>query len=186
MENVFNQWEMVNASIHKYRRLQSALETIIDQLLGEEEKALDMDYIIETATGFAKAVDFQSAWTDKWNFDDWASTYDETVYSDNSTRGVFDKYEIVLDKVDMLQPSSRALFMLTVYIPENPPDPGTYILSLEGSSDKVSTSERVIFNILEEKPPKPTIDVKLHRQIENLRDNINKIWDETEKGNDRA
>ncbi|MBU5227887.1 methyltransferase domain-containing protein [Clostridium senegalense] len=97
--NHFNdQWEIVNDEIQRLTIVRDSLENILDKLYMKEECGLDSD-ILDVIKRANKISDIKNNWKDKWNFNDWAKSYDKTIVEDRGEVKVYKNYNLILDKV---------------------------------------------------------------------------------------
>jgi len=96
---LFKQLSIVNDTIHKYRTIQSSLETVMDAYLDNKtNKKLQLE-MIEAGKKIGQQMNVKNDWRDLWNFDDWADNYDARIKNDIGNLSFFDNYDQVLDEV---------------------------------------------------------------------------------------
>lgn len=96
--DLFNkQWQMVNDEIHKLNDVRNSLEGIIDILYEDDSNVKDKMFNIIKETNELNRI--KNQWKDKWNFNDWASTYDASVKEDKGALKIYSNYNEILDKV---------------------------------------------------------------------------------------
>ncbi len=96
---LFKQLSIVNDTIHKYRMIQSSLETVMDAYLdGKQSKKLELK-MIEAGKKIGQQMNVRNDWRDLWNFDDWADNYDARIKNDSGDLRFFDNYDRVLEDV---------------------------------------------------------------------------------------
>lgn len=97
--NHFNkQWEIVNDELHKLIHVRDSVGTILDNLYESDNVEINDNilYIIESTK---KLNELRDNWKDKWNFDNWANSYDEDVAKDITNVKMYKNYEYILDSV---------------------------------------------------------------------------------------
>ncbi|MGG7163318.1 MerR family transcriptional regulator [Clostridium ihumii] len=93
-----NQWEIVNNEIQRLTVIRSALEKVLDNLY--EEEILNAKVDIQTVIENANNINYvKNNWSDKWNFDNWAKTYDISVLENRGAIKIYENYEMILEKV---------------------------------------------------------------------------------------
>lgn len=99
INQVLGQLDMVNQHIHKYKIIQASLEQVIDSYV-ESDSKLDLEsHVIDAGQAIGNTLTKINAWTDRWNFDEWAETYDVNIQEQSTGLDLFQNYEIVLNKV---------------------------------------------------------------------------------------
>ncbi len=97
--NYFNhQWEVVNNEIHRLSTIRKSLENIIDKLYDEAECKINED-ILEDISSANELNNIKNNWKDKWNFNNWARTYDKSVVEDRGELKIYKNYQDILQKV---------------------------------------------------------------------------------------
>lgn len=97
--NHFNkQWEIVNDELHKLIHVRDSVGTILDNLYESNNVEINDSilYIIESTK---KLNELRDNWKDKWDFDNWANSYDEDVAKDITNVKMYKNYEYILDSV---------------------------------------------------------------------------------------
>lgn len=97
--NHFNrQWEVVNSEIHRLNDVRFSIGKIIDNIYNNEniESYNDIFKIIENTN---KLNEIRNNWSDKWNFDNWADSYDNDVLEDITNIKMYKNYNLILDSV---------------------------------------------------------------------------------------
>lgn len=99
-----NQWEVVNDEIHRLSTIRKSLENIIDKLY-EAEQNVNEDILYDI--GEANKLNYiKNNWRDKWNFNNWARTYDKSVSEDRGELKIYKNYQKILQRVYDLADSS--------------------------------------------------------------------------------
>ncbi|MEW8994042.1 methyltransferase domain-containing protein [Clostridium sp.] len=99
-----NQWEVVNDEIHRLSTMRKSLENIIDKLY-EAEQNVNEDILYDIGEA-NKLNDIKNNWRDKWNFNNWARTYDKSVSEDRGELKIYKSYQKILQRVYDLADSS--------------------------------------------------------------------------------
>ncbi|WP_346887049.1 methyltransferase domain-containing protein [Clostridium sp. UBA1056] len=99
-----NQWEVVNDEIHRLSTIRKSLENIIDKLY-EAEQNVNEDILYDIGEA-NKLNDIKNNWRDKWNFNNWARTYDKSVSEDRGELKIYKNYQKILQRVYELADSS--------------------------------------------------------------------------------
>ena len=99
IEQVFNQWDTVNGIIHKYRLIQESLGSVIDGFIESGSESELQESVIQAGETTGRYIEIQSNWQDKWNFDEWAESYDECVAGNSGKLNFYENYHEVLDRV---------------------------------------------------------------------------------------
>jgi len=99
-----NQWEVVNDEIHRLSTIRKSLENIIDKLY-ESEQNINEDILYDIGEA-NRLNDIKNNWIDKWNFNNWARTYDKSVLEDRGELKIYENYQKILQRVYDLADSS--------------------------------------------------------------------------------
>lgn len=98
MDQLYTQWAMVNEQLHKYRKMQEALEVVLDEQLTGTAQALT-ESVLKAGNLIGDYSLTQNNWEDRWAFDDWAVTYDQSVRDNKGSLNLYGVYETVLQTV---------------------------------------------------------------------------------------
>ncbi|KGM94434.1 methyltransferase domain-containing protein [Clostridium botulinum] len=102
-----NQWELVNNEIHRLNGIRKSLENVIDKLYEETiEYKIDND-ILDIINNSNELNNIKNNWEDKWNFNDWAKTYDRDVIEDKGELKIYKNYNLILQSVYNLVKNSK-------------------------------------------------------------------------------
>ncbi|MFD3158553.1 methyltransferase domain-containing protein [Haloimpatiens sp. FM7330] len=100
LDHFYKQWQIINDKIHNMRLIKDCLQEIMDNIYEKRDK----NYI-KSIMGCTKKMSdtkkITTSWKDKWDFDNWANTYDECIQKDN-TKGkipIYINYDKVLEEV---------------------------------------------------------------------------------------
>lgn len=93
-ENIF-----LEIAIHKYRLIQEALESVMDDFSESGSETELQKGVIQIGEAIGRYSKIQNSWQDKWNFDEWAESYDKSIMENNGVLNFFECYDEVLDKV---------------------------------------------------------------------------------------
>lgn len=96
---LFNQWRLANDMVHKYQNIRKSLDLVIDDVIEAENYDGLNDKIIKSSKNMQEAYRMMNAWEDKWHFDSWAETYDESIRRDHGGLNFYMNYDLVLKKV---------------------------------------------------------------------------------------
>lgn len=96
---LFKQLSIVNDTIHKYRTIQSSLETVMDAYLDNKTNEKLQLEMIEAGRKIGQQMNVKNNWRDLWNFDDWAVNYDNSIRNDSGNLNFFYNYDQVLNEV---------------------------------------------------------------------------------------
>jgi len=99
-----NQWEVVNDEIHRLSTIRKSLENIIDKLY-ESEQNINEDILYDIGEA-NRLNNIKNNWIDKWNFNNWARTYDKSVSEDRGELKIYKNYQKILQRVHDLADSS--------------------------------------------------------------------------------
>lgn len=94
-----NQWKLVNDEIHRLNTIRKSLEQIIDKIYEEPEEYKIKDDLLEIINESNELINIKDQWTDKWNFNSWARSYDEDVKKDKGELKIYKNYERILKRV---------------------------------------------------------------------------------------
>jgi putative AdoMet-dependent methyltransferase len=99
VDQLFQQLEIVNGLVHKYRKIQEGLEEIMnDYLLDSSEDQLKGAFMT-LGTAISQDDQLNSQWMDLWEFDQQASTYDDLVGKQVDQPIFYKNYEVLLSRV---------------------------------------------------------------------------------------
>lgn len=93
-----NQWEMVNNEIQRLMLIRDSLGDILDKIYEKEGLDLDKD-ILKNIEKSNVVKDVKESWKDKWNFNNWARTYDKSVLEDKGELKIYKNYQLILSRV---------------------------------------------------------------------------------------
>lgn len=94
-----NQWKLVNDEIHRLNTIRRSLEQVIDKIYEEPEEYKIKDDLLEIINESNELINIKDQWTDKWNFNSWARSYDEDVKKDKGELKIYRNYELILKEV---------------------------------------------------------------------------------------
>lgn len=94
----YNQWKVVNDKIHELSQMRVALEHIMDEMYLMTDGQYTTDILKEIQDNVEK-ITLKNNWKDKWEFNNWAKSYDRDVKVDRGTLKIYENYEILLDGV---------------------------------------------------------------------------------------
>lgn len=99
MLNHFNkQWKAVNDEIHRMSLIRDSLEEIMDALYDSDNINLH-EKIHSSIRNMGKIYEIKENWRDRWDFNNWAKTYDKSVERNTGSNNIYSKYNEVLDTV---------------------------------------------------------------------------------------
>lgn len=98
VSHFYTQWEFVNSQIHKMQLIQDSLEDIMDNIYESEDETYK-EKTIEIIEAMNKLWKVKSQWRDKWNFNSWAKSYDESIRRDSGSLKFYKNYDKLLDTV---------------------------------------------------------------------------------------
>ncbi|OZV11262.1 methyltransferase [Tissierella sp. P1] len=98
LNHFYTQWEVVNNQIHKMQLIKGSLEDIMDNVYESENESYKAE-IIKVIESMNEIWKVKNEWKDKWDFNSWAKTYDESIRKDYSTLNFYKNYDKLLDTV---------------------------------------------------------------------------------------
>ncbi|MFT9493517.1 MerR family transcriptional regulator [Anaerosolibacter sp.] len=101
LKHFHNQWSYINDELHRLRLIKACLEDMMEAVY-DQNVSLENDFHEKIATFAQKTSNLQkvkNSWKDRWNFDDWAENYDQSVRSSVGQLGIYQNYERILDNV---------------------------------------------------------------------------------------
>lgn len=98
INHFYTQWETINSEVHKMKLLQNSLEDIMDNIYESENESYK-EKIIEIIRSMNEVWKIKNEWEDKWNFNSWAKTYDESIKKDIGSLKFYKNYDKLLDTV---------------------------------------------------------------------------------------
>nr|WP_317379246.1 methyltransferase domain-containing protein [uncultured Faecalimonas sp.] len=99
LHHIHNQWNAVNHEIHRLFQLRKILEQIIDTVYEEHDLEEAEAKASQLLAENLKFLDLHEKWEDRWNFDGWARSYDESVRKNSGALNFYQNYEVLLQKV---------------------------------------------------------------------------------------
>lgn len=109
IDQVFEQLEMLNTVLHKYKCVQSSLTDIVDQYVDSDTRSDVMHNVIKAGERLGNTIGY-SDWSDRWDFDSWSENYDATIKYGGQGLNLFKSYEEVLERVYVLSKESLEPF----------------------------------------------------------------------------
>lgn len=104
--NHFNrEWQIVSNEIDRLNVVRNSLESIIDNIYESEECRVD-DNILDIIKSASELNKIKNSWKDRWDFNSWADTYDESVMKDKGVLKIYENYNLILENVYNLAVSS--------------------------------------------------------------------------------
>lgn len=97
-KQLFKQIGLINDAIHKYRMIGQALESVMDTYLKSQEGKINED-LIKVGQKIGYQLEAKSNWQDRWQFNNWAKTYDDSIREPSGGLKFYDNYDKVLDRV---------------------------------------------------------------------------------------
>lgn len=94
----YNQWKVVNDKIHELSQIRVALEHIMDEMYLVTDGQYTTGILDEIQNNVEK-VTLKNNWKDKWEFNNWARSYDRDIKVDRGTLKIYENYERLLDGV---------------------------------------------------------------------------------------
>lgn len=98
LDHFYKQWEILNDEMHRIRLLKDSIEEIMDKMYESKEETY-LDEMIESVKKINEVKKIKNNWKDRWNFDNWAKTYDITVKKDIGSLKIFKNYNEILQTV---------------------------------------------------------------------------------------
>ena len=98
LNHFYTQWEVINSQVHKMKLVQSSLEKIMDNIYESEDDSYK-ERIIKTIESMNELWKIKNHWKDKWDFDSWARTYDNSIKNEIGILKFYRKYDELLDTV---------------------------------------------------------------------------------------
>lgn len=101
-DNILNhfhtQWKAINNQIHRMQLIKGSLEEIIDNIYESEDKTYN-EKIIKIIEATNELWKIKNQWHDKWDFNNWARTYDKSVERDygSGILNFYKNYNEILD-----------------------------------------------------------------------------------------
>ena len=98
VDHFYKQWEVLNDEMDRLRLLKGSIEEIMDVMYESDNKDY-INKIIESAQKINKVRSIKDNWKDRWNFDDWAKTYDVSIRKDTGSLKIYENYDKILQTV---------------------------------------------------------------------------------------
>ncbi|MGY0373351.1 MerR family transcriptional regulator [Clostridium sp. JNZ J1-5] len=102
-----NQWELVNNEIHRLNVIRKSLENVIDKLYEETTEYKIDSQMLDIINNSNELNNIKNNWVDKWNFNNWAKTYDNDVIEDKGELKIYKNYDLILQSVYNLVSESQ-------------------------------------------------------------------------------
>lgn len=94
-----NQWKIVNDEIQRLTIIRNSLANVIDKLYEKDNEFEVTEDILTIIKNSNRLYEIKNNWKDKWNFDSWAMSYDESVKEDRGALKIYKNYDLILTKV---------------------------------------------------------------------------------------
>ncbi|MEG2288820.1 MAG: MerR family transcriptional regulator [Clostridium sp.] len=94
-----NQWELVNNEIHRLSIIRKSLENVIDKLYEETAEYKIDNEALNIINSSNELYNIKSNWKDRWDFNNWAKTYDKAVIEDKGELKIYENYNQILQSV---------------------------------------------------------------------------------------
>ncbi|MGL4913216.1 MAG: MerR family transcriptional regulator, partial [Romboutsia sp.] len=94
-----NQWKLVNDEIHRLNTIRKSLEVVIDKIYEETDYCKIKNDLLEIIDESNKLNNIKNEWEDKWNFNNWAKSYDDDVKKDIGELKIYKNYDLILQSV---------------------------------------------------------------------------------------
>lgn len=109
------QLKAVGNKLYELENIKTALQQSINEALAAAEDANYDPYFDKISRCLRENKKNRTKWIDKWGFDSWAKSYDNSVY-DNSKDGLklFEKYDYVLDTAAKMIEENECLKVLDI------------------------------------------------------------------------
>lgn len=98
LEHFYKQWEVLNDEMHRLRLLKDSIEELMDEMYESEDEKF-IDKMIESVKKINEVKKIKDNWKDRWDFDNWAKTYDISVQEDISSLKMYKNYDEILQAV---------------------------------------------------------------------------------------
>ncbi|GAA0177845.1 MerR family transcriptional regulator [Clostridium sediminicola] len=98
LEHFYKQWEVLNDEMHRLRLLKDSVEELMD-VIYETIDDKYVDKIIQSVKTINEVRSVKNNWKDKWNFDDWAKTYDISIRKNIGSLNIYKNYDKILQTV---------------------------------------------------------------------------------------
>ncbi|SHJ71127.1 MerR family transcriptional regulator [Tepidibacter formicigenes] len=98
INHFYNQWEVINDEMQRMRLIKTCLEETMD-LIYESDEYNFLNSIIKSVKKLNDIQKIKNNWKDRWNFDSWAKTYDESIKENKGKLKIYKNYEKILDEV---------------------------------------------------------------------------------------
>jgi len=98
LDHFYKQWQAVNDEIHRMGLIRDSLAEIMDAIYDTDNIKI-LEQIHASIRDMGKIYEIKENWRDRWDFDNWAKSYDKSVEKNSGNIGIYKKYEEVLNKV---------------------------------------------------------------------------------------
>ncbi len=103
-----NQWKLINDEIHRLNIIRDSLGQVIDTIYEETGEYTINDNLLEIINESNKLNAIKNEWQDKWNFNNWAKSYDDDVKKDIGELNIYENYNLILQTVyDLVESSNK-------------------------------------------------------------------------------
>ncbi|MTI71348.1 MAG: methyltransferase domain-containing protein [Firmicutes bacterium] len=96
LDHFYNQWEVINSRMQKMKLIRDALKELMDIIYISDSKEYK-GKMVDIIKDMNEIYKLKEDWKDKWDFDTWSKTYDETVKNDPSSLKIYENYEKILN-----------------------------------------------------------------------------------------
>ncbi|MCY6483437.1 methyltransferase domain-containing protein [Clostridium aestuarii] len=98
LEHFYKQWEILNNEMDRVRLLKDSIEELMDEMYESDDKEY-IDKIIESVKKIHQVRCIKDNWKDRWNFNDWAKTYDISIRKNIGSLKIYKNYDKILQTV---------------------------------------------------------------------------------------
>lgn len=99
LEHFNTQWKLINDEIHRLNIVRNSIEKVIDIIYENTNIESIKKYLIETISPSNEITKVKSNWVDKWDFNNWAKSYDQDVENNKGYLKIYKNYNLILDRV---------------------------------------------------------------------------------------
>ena len=99
LNHLNNQWTLVNDEIHRLNIIRNSLAEVIDKIYEDTDEYTINEDLLEIINESNKLNGIKNEWEDKWNFNNWAKSYNDDIKKDIGELKIYNNYNLILQTV---------------------------------------------------------------------------------------
>ena len=115
LDHFYVQWDAVNKEIHKMNLIRESLEKIMDNVYSNSSDDYQ-ENIVKEIEMMHQLWKRKNEWEDRWDFDNWAKTYDNAIRKKLGSLDFYKNYDELLETIFTMATKNRAKAIKTLEI----------------------------------------------------------------------